>query len=87
MDTKTMQDIHLCLPADLVREAETSGLLSASELEPLLREELRKRRVAKLFEAADRLAALPGQPLTAEEVAAEIAEVRRARRLADAGRS
>jgi hypothetical protein len=86
MAAKTLQEIHLALPEELVREAEASGLLSPSEIEALLREELRKRRVAGLFEAADRLAALPGRALTAEEVAAEVADARRSRRRVDAGR-
>ena len=86
MPAKGQQEIHLSLPEALVREAEASGLLSPPEMEALLREELRRRRVTGLFEAADRLAALPGTPMTAEEVAAEVAEARQASRRADAGR-
>jgi hypothetical protein len=46
-------------------------------IESLLREEIRRRRVNNLFEAADRLAAL-NTTLTETEVEAEIAAVRRA---------
>ena len=86
MTAKSLREVHVSLLEALVREAEVSGLLSPSEMETLLREELRRRRASGLFEAADRLAALPGNPLTAEEVAAEVAEARRARRRVDAGR-
>jgi hypothetical protein len=85
MRAKGVQEVHLSLPEELVREVRASGLLGPGEMEALLREELRRRRVTRLFEAADHLAALPGTPLTAEEVAAEVEEVRRARRRVDAG--
>ncbi len=51
------------------------ALLKPEAIESLLREEIRRRRVNSLFEAADRLAALDG-PLTETEVEAEIAAVR-----------
>jgi hypothetical protein len=50
-----------------------------ASVERLLRGELRRRRVDRLFEAADRLTALE-RPLTDDEVAAEVAAVRQARR-------
>ncbi|MBD0340358.1 MAG: hypothetical protein ICV61_05515, partial [Microcoleus sp. Co-bin12] len=46
----------------------------------LLREEIRRRRVNQLFEAADRLANLDVPPLTEAEVEAEIEAARRSRR-------
>jgi uncharacterized membrane protein YheB (UPF0754 family) len=78
------RDIKLTLPDGLAREAEANGLLTPDGLERLLREELRRRRVNQLFEAADRLAEISGPPLTEEEVEAEIQAARRARRAADA---
>jgi len=71
-------ELKLKLPGSLVREAEASGLLTSQPLEALLREEVRRRRVGQLFEAADRLAALP--PLTQAEVEAEIQAARAERR-------
>jgi len=71
-------ELTLMLPDSLVREAEASGLLTSRGLEVLLRAEVQRRRVAQLFEAADRLAALP--PLTETEVAAEIQAARAERR-------
>jgi hypothetical protein len=70
------REIRLSLSGDVAREAEAQGLLDSASLEALLREELRRRRVDRLFEAADRLAALPGSPLSEAELNAEIAAVR-----------
>ncbi len=71
-------ELKLKLPDSLVREAQASGLLTSQALEALLREEVQRRRVGQLFDAADRLAALP--PLTETEVEAEIQAARAERR-------
>ena len=67
-------ELTLTLPDSLAREAEASGLLTPQGLEALLRAEVQRRRVTQLFDAADRLAALP--PLTEAEVEAEIQAAR-----------
>jgi hypothetical protein len=79
-------EVKLDLPDGLAREAEAHGLLTPEAIESLLRAEIRRRRVNKLFDAADRLAALDA-PLTEAEVEAEIAAARQARRSSDASRS
>lgn len=79
-------EVKLDLPDSLAREAEANGLLTPEAIESLLRAEIRRRRVNKLFDAADRLAALE-TPLTEAEVEAEITAARRARRSPDASRS
>ena len=85
-DKPLLQELKRALPEDLAREAETNGLLTTESLESLLRAELtRRRRVDQLFDAADRLRALPMAPLTEAEVEAEIQAVRSGRRKADAG--
>jgi hypothetical protein len=78
-------ELKLTLPDGLAREAEASGLLTPEAIEALLREEIRRRRVNRLFDAADRLADLSIPPLTDAEVEAEIEAVRRSRRDSDAG--
>jgi hypothetical protein len=75
-------ELTLTLPDSLAREAEASGLLTPQGLEALLRAEVQRRRVTQLFEAADRLAALP--PLTEAEVEAEIQAARAERHAARA---
>jgi hypothetical protein len=77
-------ELTLTLPASLVREAEAQGLLTSQIFEALLREEMQRRRVAHLFDAADRLAVLPLGPLTEAEVDAEIHAARAERRAARA---
>ena len=72
--------LTLTLPASLAREAEAQGLLTSPMLEDLLRVEVQRRRVAHVFEAADRLAALPLELLTEAEVEAEIHAARAERR-------
>jgi hypothetical protein len=77
-------EFKLTLPDSLAREAEASGLLTPEAIETLLREEIRRRRVNQLFEAADRLANLDVPPLTESEVEAEIEAARRLRRAPNA---
>jgi hypothetical protein len=87
-EEKTVQlELLLDLPDSLAREAEANGLLTPGVIERLLREELRRQRVEQLFDAADRLAALPLPPLTEAEVEAEILAARQARHSADAHNS
>ena len=78
-------ELKLTLPDGLAREAEASGLLTPEAIEALLREEIRRRRINRLFDAADGLADLDSPPLTEAEVEAEIEAVRRSRRDSDAG--
>ena len=75
-----MVQLDLKLPDSLAREAQAAGLLTPQAIEQLLREEIRRRRVGQLFDAADRLAALDAPPRTEAEVEAEIQAVREARR-------
>ncbi len=73
-------ELTVTLPASLAREAEDQGLLTSPMLEALLRAEVQHRRVTRVFDAADRLAALPLAPLTEAEVEAEIHAARAERR-------
>jgi hypothetical protein len=73
-------ELTLTLPASLAWEAEAQGLLTPQMLEALLRAEVRRRRVAHLFAAANQLAALPHTPLTEAELEAEIHAARTERR-------
>jgi hypothetical protein len=79
-------DVRLRLPDSVAREAEARGLLKPESLESLLREALRKERIDRLFEAADRLVAVPLPPLTEAEVEAEVQAVRSRQHPPDAGR-
>lgn len=74
-----MSEILLTLPDNLALEAEANGLLRPEFIASLLRAEIRRRRVDKLFAAADRLAD-SDTPADEAEIAAEIAASRRERR-------
>jgi len=74
-----MSEIVLTLPDNLAREAEANGLLRPEFIASLLRTEIRRRRVNKLFAAADRLADLD-EPITDAQIETEIAASRRERR-------
>ena len=75
-------EVKLNLPDSLANEARQAGLLTPEELERLLREALRARRVERLTAVRETLAANPLPPMTPEEIQAEIddyrAQVRRA---------
>ena len=77
-------EFKFALPDDVAQEAQALGLLKPEILERLLREEIRRRRVGELFQAADQLAAVAEPPLTAAEVEAEIDAARTERRTAHA---
>ena len=77
-------EVKLSLPDSLVSEAEASGLLSAEAIENLLRDEIQRRRIDRLFEAGDRLAAQESRPMTEAEVEAEIKAARKARQQSNA---
>jgi hypothetical protein len=85
-NVKVELDVKLLLPDSVAKEARESGLLEPGSLEALLREELRRRRVDRLFAAADRLVSVPAPPLTEEEVESEIQAVRAQRRANAGGR-
>lgn len=79
-------EFKVTLPDSLAREAEAGGLLTPEAIEALLRDEIRRRRVAKMFDAADRLASLDAPLMTESEVQAEIRAVRSQRRSAHESR-
>lgn len=78
----TTLQVKLNLPDPLAAEAQAAGLLTPEQLERLVREALRAKRVDKLAEVREALAANPLPPMTPEEIQAEIdayrADVRRA---------
>ena len=72
----TTLEVKLNLPDSLANEARQAGLLTPEELERLLREALRTRRVERLTAVRESLAANPLPPMTPEEIQAEIDDYR-----------
>ena len=68
----TTLEVKLNLPDSLANEARQAGLLTSEELERLVREALRARRVERLTAVRETLAANPLPPMTSEEIQAEI---------------
>jgi hypothetical protein len=69
----TSVELTIEMPDDLVQEAETAGLLSPDAILWLIRQEIRQRRIERLFAATDRLA---GPPLSEAEIETEIQAAR-----------
>ena len=75
-----MATLTIDLPDKLAEEAGKAGLLTSDALEAMLRENLRRRAIDGLFEAADKLAESDFPALTMEEIQAEVNAVRSQRR-------
>ena len=78
--------IQLDLPEALVKEAQANGLLESRRLGELLNEELLRERARKdLGRVLKELHSLPGEPMSPEEIQAEIDAVRAQRRQRESG--
>ena len=80
----TKLQVKLELPDPLAKEAATMGLLEPLALQTLLREAVRSRRIARLAQAREQIAAAGVPPLTMEEIQAEIKADRAERRTKNA---
>lgn len=79
--------IELDLPEALVKEAKASGLLESAPIGDLLVTELRRRKAAaELGKVLDAIRSQPGEPMTMEEIQAEVDAVRAERRAREARR-
>ena len=79
--------IQLDLPDALVNEAKASGLLESAPIGNLLTIELRRRKAAaELSNVLEGIRAQPGEPMTLEEIEAEVDAVRAERRAREARR-
>ena len=68
----TNLDLKVSLPDSLAQEARRMGLLEPENLQTLLRDAVRSRRLDRLSEARKRVAEAGIAPLTMEEIQAEI---------------
>jgi hypothetical protein len=79
--------IRLDLPEALVKAAQANGLLESAPIGDLLAAELRRRKAAAdLGKVLDTIRAQPGEPMTMEEIQAEVDAVRAERRAREARR-
>lgn len=81
-----MTTVQITLPDQRAQEAHDAGLLTSANIERMLREQLKTRRVDELFTAIDRMAAVDGPgALSPEEVAEEIRIMRAEQRAKNNG--
>ena len=74
-----MSEVVLTLPDDLASEAKEMGLFKPLLAASLFKEEIRRRKVNRLFTTAARLAEA-GDPMSEEEVMEEVRKAREERR-------
>lgn len=67
-----MTIVQITLPDALAKEALSAGLLASDKIAELLRQRLRAERIERLQAVRDTLAARPLEPLTPDELQAEI---------------
>ena len=74
-----MSDVVIDLPDALAKEAREAGILRSDYVASMFRREIKRRRINKLFSAADRLAESEPQ-LTEADIAEEIDAYRKENR-------
>jgi hypothetical protein len=76
-----MTELIVKLPDDLAQRAREAGLLTDEAIEKLLRAAIaREQGIDELFAAMDRMAAVPDEPMSEDEIQAEIDAARADRR-------
>ncbi len=79
--------IQLDLPEEVIREARDFGLLESKRMTAMLADAVRRRRAGqKLKQMLDKVRSAPGEPMTMEEINAEIKAARAERRARETGR-
>ena len=75
-----MTTIQIVLPDQLAQEAQREGLLSSESVEQLFRTQLRVKALKRLNDNVRAMG--PSNPFSSEEITAELAAARAARRAA-----
>lgn len=79
--------IELDLPEGLIRQARQMGLLDNRSVGELLADEVRRRNAGQeLKKVLDEIRSVPGEPLTMDEIGAEIKAARAERRASETRR-
>ncbi|HOY57292.1 MAG TPA: hypothetical protein PK640_04035 [Verrucomicrobiota bacterium] len=79
--------VQLDLPEEIIRDARSFGLLETKRMTAILAEEVRRRRAGQeLKEMLDQVRCAPGEPMTMQEINAEIKAARAERRAREARR-
>ena len=75
-----MTTLEINLPDNLANEAKAAGLLTSEVIEQLIAQALRRKSFERLLAVAERVEAAGVQPMTSEEINAEIKTYRAERR-------
>ena len=76
----TTFEVKIDLPDRLAREALAAGLLTPQALRDMVRDAIKRRAVQQLLDGAARATVSGGEPLSMQELQAEVASVRRERK-------
>jgi hypothetical protein len=74
-----MTELVIRLPDELAQRARQAGLLSDSAIQELLEEAMRRQAGRRLLDVAQRIQAAGIEPMSMEEIDAEVKAVRAAR--------
>ena len=75
-----MTELLVNLPDELAQRAKSAGLLSDSAIQRLLEEAMRREAARKLMQVAERIHAAGIEPMSDDEVVAEVKAVRAGQR-------
>jgi post-segregation antitoxin (ccd killing protein) len=75
-----MTELLVNLPDELAQRAKNAGLLSDSAIQRLLEEAMRREAGRKLMQVAERIHAAGIEPMSDDEIVAEVKAVRARRR-------
>lgn len=79
-----MTELVVKLPDELAQRARSAGLLTDSAIQRLLEEAMRREAGRRLMQVAERLHAAGVEPMTEEEIVAEVKAARAERRAREA---
>ena len=79
-----MTEVVVKLPDELAQRAKSAGLLTDSAIQRLLEEAMRRQAGQRLLQVAQRLQAADVEPMSEDEVVAEVKAARAERRAREA---
>ena len=79
-----MTDVMVKLPDELAQRAKSAGLLTDSAIQRLLEKAMRREAGQRLLQVAQRLQAAGEEPMSEDEIVAEVKAARAERRALDA---
>ena len=82
-----MTELMVKLPDELAQRARSAGLLTDSAIQRLLEEAMRREAGRRLLQAAQQLHAAGVEPMSEEEIVAEVNTARAERRAREAGQA